>query len=174
MRIATGLVVVILVVIPPLIASMVLAPPALGNPDVGAAATSGAALAAGSPTATGADSPLRLLASLEEAWLGPDAERLASLVDTTSVRIGLKPGVPPAAAVTRSAAAFLFQDQLRLVKTRDFRVVKLEVPKKGPARAVASWEGDWGGRQGMRTLEVKLTAVAVGGRWLFTEVRAED
>ena len=134
-----------------------------------------AAVAASAQTARAPDSPLRVFASLEEAWLTSDVERLASLVDTTSVRIGLKPGVPPAAAVTRTAAAFLFQDQLRLVKTRSFQVVKLEVPKKGPARAVASWDGDWGGRLGVRTLDVKLTAVpAGGGTWLLTEVRAED
>ena len=130
------------------------------------------AVAASPPVAE--ESPLRLLASLEEAWLASDAERLASLVDTTSVRIGIKPGVPPAAAVTRNAAAFLFQDQLRLVKTQDFRVVRLEVSKKRVARAVALWDADWGGRQGVRTLEVKLTAIPMTGRWLLTEVRAED
>ena len=128
--------------------------------------------AASSPVAD--ESPLHLLASLEEAWLASDAERLASLVDTTSVRIGIKPGVPPAAAVTRNAAAFLFQDQLRLVKTQEFRVVRLEISKKRVARAVALWDADWGGRQGVRTLEVKLTAIPMTGRWLLTEVRAED
>jgi hypothetical protein len=120
------------------------------------------------------ESPLRLFASVEEAWLASDTERLASLVDTTSVRIALKPGVPPASAVTRNAAAFLFQDQLRLVKTREFRVIKLEVSKKGKARAVARWEGDWGGRQGLRTVEIVMTAIPAVGRWLLTEVRADD
>src|SRR5262245_33080288 len=66
-------------------------------------------------------SALWLFAAVEEAWGASDAERLAALVDTATVRIALKPGTPPTAAVTRSAAAFLFQDQLRLVKTQQFR-----------------------------------------------------
>ena len=174
MRIASGLLFATLVVVPPVTASAVLTSQAIADPAAGAAGAPGAANAAGAAAAAGPDSPLRLLASVEEAWVAGDAERLASLVDTTSVRIGLKPGVSPTAAVTRNSAVFLFQDQLRLVKTWDFHVVRLEVPKKEPARAVASWGADWGGRQGKRTLEVKLTLVAVGGRWLLTEVRVDD
>ena len=156
MRIAAGLLFAVLCVASSAFASAKAAPSSVSAP------------------ANPPDSPLHLFASLEEAWLASDAEQLASLVDTTSVRIGLKPGVPPATAVTRSAAAFLFQDQLRLVKTQGFHVVRLEVSKKGPAKAVASWDADWGGRQGVRTLEVKLTAVPSAGRWLLTEVRADD
>lgn len=156
----------------PALAVQAAAEAAPSAPAPGAGAQSAAPPAA---SANPLDSPLHLFAALEEAWLVPDAERLASLVDTTSVRIGIKPGVPPAAAMTRSAAVFLFQDQLRLVKTHEFRVLRLEVSKKGGAKAVASWEADWGGRQGVRTLEVKLTAaLAAGGRWLLTEVRADD
>ena len=121
-----------------------------------------------------AASALRLFAAVEEAWIASDAERLAALVDTSTVRIALKPGTPPTAALTRGAASFLFQDQLRLVKTRQFRVVKFESPKKGRTRAIALWSGDWGGRQGMRDVRISLIAAPAAGRWLLTEVRAND
>ena len=90
------------------------------------------------------------------------------------MRIALKPGSTPTSAVTRTAAAFLFQDQLRLVSTRSFRIVRVEVMKKGKARAEAEWVGDWGGRQGMREVKVALAAQKSGNRWLLTEVRAND
>ncbi len=130
--------------------------------------------AAPPPIVRADDSAMRLFAAVEEAWLASDADRLAGLVDTTVVRIAVKPGAPPTAAVTRTAASFLFQDQLRLVKTRSFRVVKLEVSKKGKARGLAEWSADWGGRQGARDVTVVLAAAATGGRWSLTEVRAND
>jgi len=117
---------------------------------------------------------LQLFAAVEAAWAASDAERLASMVDTTVVRIGLKPGAPLTSAVTQSAAAFLFRDQLRLVETREFRVVRLEVNKKGTARATGRWTGNWGGRRGTRDVKVEFAAAATGGRWMLTEVRAED
>ena len=121
------------------------------------------------------ESPVRLFAAVEEAWLGSDAERLASMVDTAVVRIALKPGTPPTSAVTRSAAAFLFQDQLRLVKTSAFQLIRIDVNKKaGKALATAEWTGDWGGRQGSRIVKVALTASGAGNRWVLTEVRAND
>ncbi len=120
------------------------------------------------------DSAIHLFAGVEEAWAASDAERLAGLVDTTVVRIAVKPGSSPTSAVTRTAAAFLFQDQLRLVTTRSFRVVRVEVSKKGDARAEAEWWGDWGGRQGLRDVKVILAAGKSGNRWLLTEVRAND
>ena len=122
----------------------------------------------------GENSAVHLFAGVEEAWAAADAERLAGLVDTTSVRIAMKPGSPPTSAVTRTAAAFLFQDQLRLVSTKSFLVVKVEVMKKGKAGAEAAWLGDWGGRQGVREVKVVLAAEQVGSRWLLTEVRAND
>jgi len=123
----------------------------------------------------GPASALRLFASVEDAWIKSDAERLASMVDTTSVRIAVKPGVPPTAALTRGAAAFLFQDQLRLVRTSGFRFVRFEVNSKRPtARATATWMGDWGGQRGKRAVDVTMTARSVGGVWLLTEIRAED
>jgi len=121
-----------------------------------------------------AESPVRLFAFVEEAWLASDAERLASLVDTTVVRVSVTPGSPPTTALTRSAASFLFQDQLRLVKTRSFQLVRVDVQKKGKAVGTARWSGDWGGRQGEREVKVVLTAMARGNRWLLTEVRASD
>jgi len=124
---------------------------------------------------TGPASALRLFASVEEAWIKPDAERLASMVDTTSVRIAVKPGAPLTAALTRGAAAFLFQDQLRLVQTHGFRIVRFEADSKKPtARATATWMGDWGGQRGKRSVQVTMTARSVGGVWLLTEIRAED
>jgi hypothetical protein len=117
--------------------------------------------------------PTALFAAVEEAWLKSDAEALASLVDTATVRIALKPGAPPTAAVTRNAAAFLFHDQLRLVETRGFQIKRLTVTKKGAA-AAAAWVGDWGGRRGVREVEVVMDAAARAGRWLLTEVHAKD
>jgi hypothetical protein len=102
-----------------------------------------------------------LFAAVEDSWAASDADRLASMVDTTSVRIGIKPGTPLATAATRVAVAFLLQDQLRLVHTQS-------------CRASALWTGDWGGRQGTRTVRVALSARPQGGRWLLTGIRAED
>ena len=121
-----------------------------------------------------AESPVRLFAAVEEAWSSSDAERLAMLVDTTVVRVSVTPGSPPTTALTRSAAAFLFQDQLRLVKTQSFQLVRIDVQKKGKAVGTALWAGDWGARQGVREIKVVLTAAPRGNRWLLTEVRAND
>jgi len=126
------------------------------------------------PSDQGETSAIRLYSGIEEAWAASDAERLAGLVDTTVVRIALKPGSSPTSAVTRTAAAFLFQDQLRLVSTRSFRIVRVDATKKGKASAEAEWLGDWGGRQGVRQVKVVLAAVKSGNRWLLTEVRAND
>jgi hypothetical protein len=120
-------------------------------------------------------SAIRLFAAVEEAWAASDAERLASLLDTTSVRIAIKPGTPLTSAQTRVAAAFLLQDQLRLVRTREFQMTRFDCDKKrGICRAVALWTGDWGGRQGTRSVRVTLTARPLANRWLLTEIRAED
>src|SRR5439155_821919 len=79
----------------------------------------------GPPTA------LRLFADVEDAWATSDAERLASLVDTSAVRIAVKPGAPLTAALTRVAAAFLLQDQLRLVRTQGFQMTRFQyVPEQ--------------------------------------------
>ena len=127
------------------------------------------------PAPEGAPTALRLFVRVEEAWAASDAERLAALVDTTSVRIAVKPGAPLAAALTRVAAAFLFQDQLRLVKTQGFRIARFEAESRKPlCRATAIWSGDWGGRRGRRDVHVALTARLWDGRWLLTEIRAED
>jgi hypothetical protein len=117
---------------------------------------------------------VRLFAAVEEAWSAADAERLASLIDTTRVRIALKPDEPATTAITRGAAVYLFKDRMHLVSTREFRVLRVEVPDKGPARAQARWVGDWGGRQGVRRLRVHLTAGLSASGWLLTEVRAAD
>jgi hypothetical protein len=124
------------------------------------------------------DSPLKLFAAVEEAWVASDAERLADLVDTTVVRITLEPGTPPTSAITRNAALFLFRDQLRLTKTRSFRVTRLEVAQKSKptaqATASATWSADWGGRRGVRDLKIFFVAAPSGNRWVLTEVRAND
>ena len=122
------------------------------------------------------DSPLKLFAAVEDAWVASDAERLADMVDTTVVRITLEPGTPPTSAITRNAALFLFRDQLRLVKTKSFRVTRLEVAQKSKqtATAAATWSADWGGRRGVRDLKVLFVAAPVGNRWVLTEVRAND
>jgi len=113
---------------------------------------------------------------VEDAWVASDAERLADMVDTTVVRITLEPGTPPTSAITRNAALFLFRDQLRLVKTKSFRVTRLEVAQKSKptATAAATWSADWGGRRGVRDLKVLFVAAPVGNRWVLTEVRAND
>lgn len=118
--------------------------------------------------------PVRLFAAVEEAWASSDGERLASFVDTTQVRIALKPDAPPTTALTRGAAAFLFKDQMRMVGTREFRVLRVEVSEKGAARAQARWLGDWGGRQGVKRVRVLLTAGMSPSGWLLTEVRTSD
>jgi len=115
---------------------------------------------------------LQLFTSVEAAWSMGDAEALAALVDTTQVRIGLKPGSTPTAAMTRSAATFLFQDQLRLVKTQSFRVQRVNA-QTATAESNARWVGDWGGREGMRRLSVTLKAASAGGRWWLREVRVK-
>ena len=122
------------------------------------------------------DSPLRLFAAVEEAWLASDADRLADLVDTTTVRITLEPGSPPTSAITHNAALFLFRDQLHLVKTLSFQVTRLEVARKTKpaATATALWSADWGGRRGVRDLKVTFAASPAGNRWVLTEVRAND
>jgi hypothetical protein len=135
--------------------------------------------AASTPSETRAETApgtaIRLFAAVEEVWAASDAERLAALVDTTLVRIAIKPGTPLTSAQTRVAAAFLLQDQLRLVHTQEFRMTRFDCDKKrGICRALALWTGDWGGRQGIRAVRVTLTARPVAGRWLLTEIRAED
>jgi len=127
------------------------------------------------PSAPPPTSPIGLFAAVEEAWAGSDADRLASLVDTTSVRIAIKPGTPVTTAPTRVAVAFLLRDQLRLVHTRSFRMTRFDCDRKrGLCRAIALWTGDWGGRQGTRAARVTLTAHPGAGRWLLTEIRVED
>lgn len=122
-----------------------------------------------------ASTALWLFASVEEAWAASDAERLSSLVDTTRVRIAVKPGAPLAAALTRVAAAFLLQDQLRMVRTQGFQLTRFELDRKRKlCRGTAIWAGDWGGRQGIRTVRVALVARPSSNRWLLTEIRAED
>ena len=115
---------------------------------------------------------VQLFAAVEESWGSGDAEALAALVDTTRVRIGLKPGSTPTAAMTRSAATFLIQDQLRLVTTQSFQVFRVNVGNKS-ASATARWWGDWGGREGVRRLTVTLNAAPVAGRWCLREVRVK-
>ncbi|HEV8129219.1 MAG TPA: hypothetical protein VGQ14_06155 [Candidatus Eisenbacteria bacterium] len=117
--------------------------------------------------------PAQLFAAVEEAWSSGDADGLADLVDTTSVRIGLKPGGSPTAAMTRSAAAFLFQDQFRLVTTQSFQLLRMTTDT-GATTATARWIGDWGGSQGMRRLKVTLEAIYVAGRWYLREVRVKS
>ena len=109
---------------------------------------------------------------MEGAWISGEAEILASLVDTTKVRVGIKPGAAPTAAMTRSAAAFLFQDQLRLVTTKSFQITRINVGSASAA-ATARWTGDWGGRDGVRRLTVNLSAVPASGRWWLREVRVK-
>lgn len=147
-------------------------PPPTDPPPSGSAKAEPAAVAvlrvAPQPTA------VRLFAAVEEAWSASDAERLASLVDTTRVRIALKPDTPPTTAITRGAAVFLFKDRMHLVSTREFRVLRVEVSAKGQARAQARWVGDWGGRQGVKPVRVLLTAGKEPSGWLLTEVRTAD
>jgi len=120
--------------------------------------------------------PVQLLAAVERAWIGADANTLASLCDSAVVRVALKPGSPPATAPTLGAVAFLIHDQLQLVVSRRFQVVRIEVDaKKRTARARARWIGEWGGARGARDVEVVLHARAAGDSgWLLTEIRAND
>jgi hypothetical protein len=117
--------------------------------------------------------PAQLFAAVEEAWSSGDADGLADLVDTTSVRIGLKPGGTPTAVMTRSAAAFLFQYQFRLVTTQSFQLLRMTA-ETGGTTASGRWIGDWGGSQGMRRLKVSLEAIYVAGRWYLREVRVKS
>jgi hypothetical protein len=118
---------------------------------------------------------VRLFSIVEEAWANSDTERLTSLMDTTVVRIAVKPGAPLTSAVTRVAAAFLLQDQLRLVHTEAFLIRRFDCDQKRRiCRATAMWTGDWGGRQGKRSVRVTLTAKPAPTGWLITEIRAED
>jgi hypothetical protein len=120
--------------------------------------------------------PVQLAAAVERAWMGADANALASLCDSAVVRVALKPGSPPATAPTLNAVAFLIHDQLRLVVSRRFQVVRVDVDwKKRTARAWARWAGEWGGARGARDVEVVLRARATGeAGWLLTEIRAND
>lgn len=120
--------------------------------------------------------PLQLFAAAENAWNDVDANSLASLCDSSTVRVALKPGSPPASAPTLGAVAFLIQDQLRLVVSRRFQVIRLEVNgKKRTARAWARWIGEWGGARNTRNVEVVLQARSSGDAgWLLTEIRAND
>lgn len=142
-----------------------------GAPRVGAAP--------GSPEAVvpaPQPSPSQLVAAVERAWLAADANAIASLCDSAVVRIALKPGAPSATAPTLNAVAFLIHDQLQLVASRRFQVVRLEVDaKKGTARAWARWVGEWGGARGARDVQVLLRARSSGETgWLLTEIRAND
>ena len=121
-------------------------------------------------------SPVQLLAAVERAWTAGDANALASLCDSAAVRIALKPGAPPAAAPTLNAVAFLIHDQLDLVVSRRFRVVRVDTDaKRRTAKAWARWHGSWGGARGERDIEVVLIARATGeSGWLLTEIRAND
>jgi hypothetical protein len=124
---------------------------------------------------SGPVTPIRLFSIVEEAWAASDTDRLTSLVDTTVVRIAVKPGAPLTSALTRVAAAFLLQDQLRLVRTQAFQVRQFNCDQKRRlCRATAIWTGDWGGRQGKRAVRVTLTARPAANGWLITEIRAED
>ncbi len=140
-------------------------------PPPPATAPASPAPAVAAPPATA----LQLFAAVEEAWAASDAERLGALVDTASVKISVKPDAPPTAALNRVAAAFLFQDPMRLVRTTSFRVLRVNVSDRGTARATARWIGDWGGQRGVRRVRVELEAAAVrAGVWLLTEVRSSD
>jgi len=121
-------------------------------------------------------SPVQLFAALERAWRAGGANAIASLCDSTTVRIALKPGSPPATAPTLSAVAFLIHDQLDLVVLRRFHVVRVETDgKRRTAKAWARWHGSWGGARGDRDIEVVLIARSVGeSGWLLTEIRAND
>ena len=156
------------------LAGLALRPPAAHAdpaPPPPAAATAPALPAPTPPPATA----LQLFAAVEEAWAASDAERLGALVDTTSVKISVKPDAPPTAAMNRVAAAFLFQDPMRLVRTTSFRVLRVSVTDRGTARATARWIGDWGGQRGVRRVRVEFEAAAVrAGVWLLTEVRSSD
>jgi len=164
--------------------------PALALPLLGFEEPAVAGVAESPPAAGGAEerpdrpavrpapqrSPVELFAAVERAWLAGDAAALASYCDSAAAHVSLKPGGPPASAPTLSGLAFLIDDPLHLVATRGFRVVRVAVdPKKPEARAWARWSGDWGGTKGTRDLEVVLAARGRSdGRWLLTEIRAND
>ena len=120
--------------------------------------------------------PVQLFAAVEGAWIAGESNALASFCDSAVVRVALKPGSPTATAPTLGAVAFLIHDQLRLVVSRRFQVVRLEVDKKKrTSRAWARWSGEWGGTRGTRDVEVILQArAATGSGWLLTEIRAND
>lgn len=120
--------------------------------------------------------PLQLFAAAEKAWSGGDANGLASLCESGVARVALKPGTPPASAPSLNAVAFLIQDQLRLVVSHRFHVVRFEVDgKKRTARAWARWVGEWGGARNTRNVEVVFQARSSGDAgWLLTEIRAND
>jgi hypothetical protein len=121
-------------------------------------------------------SAAQLLAAVERAWMAGDAGALASYCDSASARVSLKPGGSPASAPTLGGVGFLIQDQLHLVATRTFRIVRFEVDrKKRTARAWARWNGAWGGARGVREVEVVLSGRARSeGQWRLTEIRASD
>ena len=143
-----------------------------GAPAFAFAQTESPAPTTSAPYAT----PLQLFAAVERAWNAADANVLASLCDSAVVRVALKPGSPPATAPTLGAVAFLIQDQLRLVVSRRFHVVRFEVDqKKRTARAWARWVGEWGGARNTRDVQVNLQArAAADGGWLLTEIRANN
>lgn len=121
-------------------------------------------------------SPVELFAAVERAWIAGDAGALASYCDSTEAHVSLKPGGSPASAPTLGGLAFLIDDPLHLVATSSFSVVRIAVDSKKPlARAWARWSGDWGGAKGTRELQVELAARGrADGRWLLTEIRAND
>lgn len=146
--------------------------PALAADTANPEAAAPAPIVASEPLATAT----QLMAAVERAWKAGDAPALASLCDSASVRIAVKPGTPPAAAPTLSAATFLIRDQLALVGSLGFQVTRLETnAKQRTARAWARWRGTFGGTHVARDIEVVLTARAgVDGSWLLTEIRAND
>ena len=154
------------------LAAVLLAVTAAVIPPVAARSSDQTPSVSPAPQAT----PAQLMAALERAWTAGDTNAIASLCDSATVRIALKPGAPPAAAPTLNAVAFLIHDQLDLVVSRQFYVVRLDTnEKKGTAKAWASWHGTWGGGKGARDIEVVLAARATAdGAWLLTEIRAND
>jgi hypothetical protein len=120
--------------------------------------------------------PAQLVSALERAWAAGDAGAIASLCDSAVARVALKPGAPPAAAPTLAALAFLVHDQLAVVVTHRFQIVRLDTdPKRRTANATARWRGIFGGAPRAREVEVRVTARAVGDNaWLLTEIRAND
>lgn len=148
----------------------------------GAAARSGAATADAprdvptTPAIAPQATPAQLVSALEKAWAAGDAGAIASLCDSAVVRVALKPGAPPAAAPTLAALAFLVHDQLALVVTHRFQIVRLDTDlKRRTAGATARWRGVFGGAPRAREVEVRVTARSTGDNaWLLTEIRAND